>query len=83
MISQLIRISKKARTEFESLIVIAIASVFLFQIIINIYMTIGLGPVTGIPLPFMSYGRTSLFVNFIFIGIALSALKRSVSLRKK
>jgi len=46
-------------------------------------MTIGLGPVTGIPLPFMSYGRTSLFVNFIFIGIALSTFKRSLSLRKK
>jgi len=81
LISQLIRISKKARTEFESLIVIAIASVFLFQIIINIYMTIGLGPVTGIPLPFMSYGRTSLLINFACIGLALSTLKRTRSLR--
>ena len=79
----LLRIAKNARTDFESLLVIGITSVFLFQIIINIYMTIGLGPVTGIPLPFMSYGRTSLFVNFIFIGIALSTLKRSISLRKK
>ena len=79
----LLRIAKSARTDFESLLVIGITSIFLFQIIINIYMTIGLGPVTGIPLPFMSYGRTSLFVNFIFIGIALSAFKRSISLRKK
>ncbi len=79
----LLRIAKNARTDFESLLVIGITSIFLFQIIINIYMTIGLGPVTGIPLPFMSYGRTSLLVNFIFIGIALSTLKRSISLRKK
>jgi len=79
----LLRIAKNARTDFESLLVIGITSIFLFQIIINIYMTIGLGPVTGIPLPFMSYGRTSLFVNFIFIGIALSTLKRSISLRRK
>jgi len=79
----LLRIAKSARTDFESLLVIGITSIFLFQIIINIYMTIGLGPVTGIPLPFMSYGRTSLFVNFIFIGIALSTFKRSISLRKK
>jgi len=79
----LLRIAKNARTDFESLLVIGITSIFLFQIIINIYMTIGLGPVTGIPLPFMSYGRTSLFVNFMFIGIALSTLKRSISLRKK
>tara|TARA_Y100001970_G_scaffold132360_1_gene163294 strand:+ start:28457 stop:29728 length:1272 start_codon:yes stop_codon:yes gene_type:complete len=81
LISQLIKIAKKARTDFESLIVIGIASIFLFQIIINIYMTIGLGPVTGIPLPFMSYGRTSLLINFIFIGLSLSTLKRIISLR--
>ncbi|MBK16438.1 MAG: rod shape-determining protein RodA [Prochlorococcus sp. SP3034] len=81
LISQLIRIAKKARTDFESLVVIGIASIFLFQIIINIYMTIGLGPVTGIPLPFMSYGRTSLLINFIFIGLALSTLKRIRSLK--
>jgi len=79
----LLRIAKNARTDFESLLVIGITSIFLFQVIINIYMTIGLGPVTGIPLPFMSYGRTSLFINFIFVGIALSTYKRSISLRKK
>ncbi len=83
LIILLLKIAKNARTDFESLLVIGIASIFLFQIIINIYMTIGLGPVTGIPLPFMSYGRTSLFVNFTFIGIALSTFKRSISLRKK
>ena len=82
LIMKLISISKNARTDFESLVVIGIASIFLFQIIINIYMTIGLGPVTGIPLPFMSYGRTSLLINFVFIGLALSVLKRCRSLRK-
>ena len=70
-----------ARTNFESLIVIGLASIFLFQIIINLFMTIGLGPVTGIPLPFMSYGRTSLVTNFISIGFVLSILKRSRSPR--
>jgi len=83
LISQLIKISKNARTNFESLIVIGIASTFLFQIIINLFMTIGLGPVTGIPLPFMSYGRTSLLINFICIGLALSILNRSRSLRNQ
>tara|TARA_Y100001933_G_C19009701_1_gene568208 strand:- start:3575 stop:4846 length:1272 start_codon:yes stop_codon:yes gene_type:complete len=83
LIMQLVKISKQARTDFESLLVIGIASILFFQIIINIYMTIGLGPVTGIPLPFMSYGRTALLVNFIFIGFALSTTKRLRSLRKK
>ena len=81
LIRQLIKIAKNARTDFESLIVIGIASTLLFQIIINIFMTIGLGPVTGIPLPFMSYGRTALLINFIYIGFALSIFKRSRSLR--
>ena len=82
LISHLIKVSKNARTHFESLIIIGIASIFLFQIIINLFMTIGLGPVTGIPLPFMSYGRTSLLINFICIGLALSTLNRSRSLKK-
>ena len=81
LISRLINVSKNARSHFESLIVIGIASTFLFQIIINLFMTIGLGPVTGIPLPFMSYGRTSLLINFICIGLALSILNRSRSLK--
>ena len=81
LINQLLKISKEARTDFESLIVIGIASTFLFQIVINLFMTVGLGPVTGIPLPFMSYGRTALIINFISIGFALSILKRSRSLR--
>ena len=81
LLAKLINIANNARTNFESLIVIGIASIFLFQIIINLFMTIGLGPVTGIPLPFMSYGRTSLLINFIFIGLVLSIFKRSRSLR--
>ena len=83
LIKKLIFIAKNARTDFESLIVIGIASTFLFQIIINLFMTIGLGPVTGIPLPFMSYGRTSLMTNFISIGLALSIFKRSRSLKNQ
>ena len=81
LIKKLIKIATNARTDFESLIVIGIAATFLFQISINLFMTIGLGPVTGIPLPFMSYGRTSLVINFISIGFVLSILKRSRSLR--
>ena len=82
LIGRLVKVSENARTNFESLIIIGIASTFLFQIIINLFMTIGLGPVTGIPLPFMSYGRTSLLINFICIGLALSTLNRSRSLKK-
>ncbi len=82
LIFRLIKIAHEARTDFESLVVIGIASMFIFQIMVNIFMTIGLGPVTGIPLPFMSYGRTSLFVNFISLGFCLSVSRRGQSTRK-
>ncbi len=82
LIVRLIKIAIEARTDFESLIVIGIASMFIFQIMVNIFMTIGLGPVTGIPLPFMSYGRTALFVNFISLGFCLSVSRRGQSVRK-
>ncbi len=82
LISRLITISFNARTDFESLVVIGIASMFIFQVMVNIFMTIGLGPVTGIPLPFMSYGRTALLVNFISLGFCLSVSRRGQSVRK-
>ena len=82
LIFRLIKIAMEARTDFESLIVIGITSMFIFQIMVNIFMTIGLGPVTGIPLPFMSYGRTALFVNFISLGFCLSVSRRGQSVRK-
>ena len=55
---------------------------FMFQVIVNIFMTIGLGPITGIPLPFMSYGRTALLVNFFSLGLCLSVARRGRSFNK-
>jgi rod shape determining protein RodA len=43
-----------------------------FQVIVNISMTIGVAPVTGIPLPWISYGRSALITNFIAIGLVES-----------
>tara|TARA_Y100001968_G_scaffold332214_1_gene389522 strand:+ start:2207 stop:3478 length:1272 start_codon:yes stop_codon:yes gene_type:complete len=77
LIFRLLHVARNARTDFESLLVIGIAAMFMFQIIVNIFMTIGLGPVTGIPLPFLSYGRTALLVNFSALGLCLSVARRS------
>ncbi|NEP27715.1 FtsW/RodA/SpoVE family cell cycle protein, partial [Moorena sp. SIO3I6] len=41
-----------------------------FQTVINIGMTIGLAPITGIPLPLLSYGRSALLTNFLGLGLA-------------
>ncbi len=76
LIWRLLKIARQARTDFESLLVVGIGAMLMFQVVVNIFMTIGLGPVTGIPLPFMSYGRSALIVNFLAIGICLSVARR-------
>jgi len=77
LMGRLLQVAGKARTDFESLVVIGVATMLMFQIVVNIFMTIGLGPVTGIPLPFMSYGRSAMVVNFIALGLCLSVARRS------
>ncbi len=77
LILSLLNIAKTAHTKFESLTVIGVGMMIAFQVVVNISMTIGLGPITGIPLPFMSYGRTSMIVSFIGVGFCLSVYRRA------
>ncbi|MBL6740784.1 MAG: rod shape-determining protein RodA [Synechococcus sp. BS301-5m-G54] len=74
---RLLQVAGRARSDFESLVVIGVATMLMFQVVVNIFMTIGLGPVTGIPLPFLSYGRSAMVVNFIALGLCLSVARRS------
>ena len=69
---RLIWIASTAQDNFGSLLAIGILSIVGFQIVINVSMTIGLAPITGIPLPWMSYGRSSLLSSFIGIGLVES-----------
>jgi len=72
MISRIIKIARKSTDRFGSLMSVGLAAMFLFHIWENIGMTIGLMPITGIPLPFMSYGGTFQLINLVSIGIILS-----------
>ncbi|HEX9652324.1 MAG TPA: rod shape-determining protein RodA [bacterium] len=76
LILRCIGISVNARTKFESLLVFGCTIIFLFQISVNIGMTIGIMPVTGIPLPFLSYGGSSLIMSFVGVGLALNAARK-------
>ncbi|MBV9386294.1 MAG: rod shape-determining protein RodA [Chroococcidiopsidaceae cyanobacterium CP_BM_ER_R8_30] len=69
---RLIVIAQNAKDNFGSLLAVGVLSMLVFQVIINIGMTVGLAPVTGIPLPWISYGRSALLTNFIAIGIVES-----------
>lgn len=69
---RMIKISRTSKDIFGSLVCAGIASSMLFSILENIGMCIGIMPITGITLPFMSYGGSSLLTNFISLGIVLN-----------
>ncbi|MEB3197536.1 MAG: rod shape-determining protein RodA [Candidatus Sericytochromatia bacterium] len=73
-----VMIAMRAKDTYGSLMAIGIVSMFLFHFFVNIGMTIGIMPVTGIPLPFISAGGTSLLTNAAAIGLLLS-----VSIRRR
>jgi rod shape determining protein RodA len=64
-----LKIITLSRSTFGSLVAAGIVSAFVFQIFINIGMTIGLAPITGIPLPFMSFGGSHTIVGLMSIGV--------------
>jgi rod shape determining protein RodA len=64
-----IKIIAAARDAFAATVAGAIAFVLLFQIFVNVGMTIGLAPVTGIPLPFVSFGGSAMVMNLAAIGV--------------
>ncbi len=69
-------VARFAKDNFGSYIVIGLMSMFLFHFVENVGMNIRMLPVTGIPLPFISYGGTSVIVNYIAIGIIISISMR-------
>ncbi len=72
LIYRLILISSQSERISGSYMVIGIVSMFVFQIFQNVGMSVGLMPLTGITLPFISYGGTSLLINMMSIGLLMS-----------
>lgn len=73
LLYRMVRIALKCRSKFSSYLVFGAATIILFQTFVNIGMTIGITPVTGLPLPFLSYGGTSLVFNWTLIALTVSA----------
>jgi len=72
LVLRTIRLARKAKDLFGSLIVVGVVCMIVFHIFENIGMTMGLMPVTGIPLPFLSYGGSSMWTNMIAYGLVLN-----------
>lgn len=80
LLLRIINVAERQRSVFSRCYAYGVASVLFFHIVINVCMTIGLAPVIGIPLPFVSYGGTSLitFSTLLFILIRLDADRQMV-----
>lgn len=72
LITRAIYVAKTAKDDLGSYISMGIAGIFLFHMVENIGMTMGLLPITGVPLPFVSYGGSSLLTNLILVGLLLN-----------
>ncbi len=72
---RIFKIASMAKDEFLSLTVMGILAVYFTHLFINIGMTVGLMPVIGIPLPFVSYGGSSLLVNMFMLGIVANVYR--------
>jgi len=69
---RILRLASFAKNEFLSLVIIGILTVFFVHFLVNVGMAIGILPVIGIPLPFVSYGGSSLLINMAMLGIILN-----------
>lgn len=80
LLFRIVTIAERQRSTFSRCYAYGVASVFFFHIVINVAMTVGLAPVIGIPLPFISYGGTSLltFTIMLFVLIRLDGDRQMV-----
>jgi rod shape determining protein RodA len=71
LLSRILLIAARTRNRFASLLVVGFFGYLSFQVFINVGMTLGLVPVTGLPLPLLSYGGSSLITTLFAIGVVL------------
>ena len=71
-----LRIARAATDPYAKLLATGLTSLILCQAILNIFVVLGIAPLTGVPLPFVSYGPTNLFVILASVGLLLSVADR-------
>ena len=76
LLIRIIYVALRARDHFGTFICVGVASMFIAHIFENIGMVMGVMPVTGIPLPFISYGGSNMLANMLAVGLTLSVSMR-------
>src|SRR5918998_1776040 len=77
LIWRILHVATVSRDRFGVLTAVGVATIFLFHVFVNVGMTMGIMPVTGIPLPFISYGRSNLVVSVLSLGLLQSIAMHS------
>ena len=78
-----LRIVAIARDPYSAIVAGGIVVALLFQIFVNVGMTMGIAPITGIPLPFVSVGGSSMIANLVAVGVLLSIHLRGTPMRRR
>jgi rod shape determining protein RodA len=76
LITRAMLAAQKMKSEFAATVCVGIAAYFAFQLFVSIGMTTGIAPVAGIPLPFISYGGSSMLVSCFLVGLLLNCTAR-------
>ena len=72
-----LRIAARSKDAFGRLVAAGVVCWFAFQSFVNVGMTLGIMPVTGLPLPFVSYGGSAMFANLVAVGLLQNVHLRS------
>ncbi len=78
LLLQILKVAARAKDGFGQLITIGVMGLFLFHVLENVGMVLGIMPITGIPLPFLSYGGSSMVISLIAIGLVIN-----INMRRK
>jgi cell division protein FtsW len=71
-----LRVAQKSDNRFDKLLSCGVSLLFLTQILVNLSSMVALVPLTGVPLPFISYGGSSLVTNFMSLGLLINVAKK-------
>lgn len=76
LVQRMLKLAIRARSRFASILVVGIAASIVFHVAVNVSMTLGLAPVTGLPIPFLSYGGTFLLATMAQMGFLFNVAMR-------
>jgi cell division protein FtsW len=74
-----LRVAQRARDRYSKLLVAGLTSLVVVQATINLFAVMGLAPLTGVPLPFVSYGNSSLLTTLFAVGLILGVARRGTA----